>query len=197
MALGAPERVSALNDPEEWPRLGDFRQVMMYLDLISYLPDDILVKLDRASMAVGLEGRVPLLDHRVIQFAWRLPQRMKARDGESKWILRRLLANYVPADVRSRPKQGFSVPVEEWVREPLRDWAEALLDEARLRQEGYFDAAEVRKLWSRHLAGSANSKKLLWSVLMFQAWLDRERPGERSASTGQEMSSVVTQSVAG
>ncbi len=184
---GAPEEISSLNDPAEWARLGDFRHVMMYQDIVSYLADDILVKLDRASMAVSLEGRVPLLDHRVVEFAWRLPHRMKARDGESKWLLRRLLGRYVPDEVRARPKQGFSVPIEDWVRGPLRDWAESLLDPARLADEGYFDANAVRGVWSRHLAGAENSKKLLWSVLMFQAWLDRERPGNASSSVSETL----------
>jgi asparagine synthase (glutamine-hydrolysing) len=148
---------------------------MMYLDTLTYLPDDILVKLDRATMAVSLEGRVPLLDHRVAEFAWRLPLSMRIRQRQGKWILRQVLYRYVPHEMVDRPKSGFGIPLAIWLRGPLRDWAGSLLDERRLRQEGYFNAAPILKAWQEHLSGRVNWEYHLWSVLMFQAWLDESR----------------------
>lgn len=147
----------------------DYRSWMMALDAVSYLPDDILVKVDRAAMALGLETRVPLLDPRVIEYAWRLPRAYRERAGAAKWALRQVLYRHVPADLIDRPKQGFSVPVAAWIRGPLRDWAESLLDERGLREQGILDARRVRGMWRRHLAGE-DSCPVMWNVLMFQAW---------------------------
>ena len=147
-------------------------QRMMAQDCVTYLPDDILAKVDRAAMSVSLETRVPLLDHRVIELAWRMPFSFKVRNGQSKWPLRQILHKYVPRSLIERPKKGFGVPVDEWLRGPLRTWAETLLDPKRLEAEGYFDAKGITCRWRAHLQGRENWRDSLWLVLMWQSWLE-------------------------
>jgi asparagine synthase (glutamine-hydrolysing) len=172
---GARELPIGISTPAAWPRLDDYTERMMFFDQISYLPDDILVKVDRASMAVSLEAREPLLDHRLIEFAWRLPLHTKLRNGEGKWILKKLLSRYVPPSLVERPKMGFGLPIDHWLRGSLRDWAESLLGEERLRADGFFDVAAVRDKWKAHLARQGEWQQYIWTVLMFQAWLDARR----------------------
>jgi len=158
-------------------RIPDFAERMAFLDTATYLPDDILTKLDRASMSTGLETRVPLLDHRVVEFAWSLPKHMRLRRGESKWLLRQVLYRHVPRRLIDRPKTGFAVPIAAWLRGPLRDWAEDLLDERRLRADGLFEPAPIRAAWADHLAGRGNHWQALWGICMAQAWHDRWAEG--------------------
>jgi len=173
IVLHAHEPPSMLTDRKSWPNVGDFTQRMMYLDLVTYLPDDILTKVDRAAMGVSLETRVPFLDHRLVEFAWRLSPAMKIRNGQGKWILRQLLNRYVPQEMIERPKMGFGIPIDAWLRGPLREWAEELLSEQRLGEEGFFAPASIRRKWGEHLSGRYNWQHHLWTVLMFQAWNDK------------------------
>jgi asparagine synthase (glutamine-hydrolysing) len=174
ISLGAQEPRSKLVDLMQDAPLATFEEAMMYWDLMTYLPGDILVKVDRAAMAVSLETRVPMLDHRVIEFAWGLPLDLRIRGGQGKWLLRQLLYRHVPQQLLDRPKMGFGVPLDRWLRGPLRDWAESLLGEARLRNEGFFDPGPVLHKWRQHLTGTHNWAYLLWDVLMFQGWLEAQ-----------------------
>jgi asparagine synthase (glutamine-hydrolysing) len=180
--ISDPEQVViGANEPPTWlaevgmkSSFGDPKLHMMLMDAMTYLPDDILVKVDRAAMANSLETRVPLLDHRVVELAWSLPMSMKIRDGKSKWILRQVLYQYVPKQLIERPKAGFSIPLGDWLRGPLREWVEGLLDEGRLRREGFFNVQYIRAKWLAHLEGKRNNQSLLWNVLMFQTWLEEQ-----------------------
>jgi asparagine synthase (glutamine-hydrolysing) len=165
-------------DPARRPDFGgNPEHTMMFLDTVAYLTDDILVKLDRASMGTSLEARVPLLDHRVIEFAWRMPLSVKLHGGKgTKWPLREVLHRYVPRALVDRPKQGFHMPIADWLRGPLRDWAESLLDERRLRDSGTFDPRPIRKKWTEHLAGTTRWDYHLWTVLMFESWVEANSP---------------------
>ena len=170
IVLDAHEPLTAITDPSNKINLPDLRQRMMFLDLITCLPDDILVKLDRAAMSVSLETRVPFLDHHIVEFAWRLPVSMKYKNGKGKWLLRQLLYRHVPQQLVDRPKMGFSLPIDAWLRGPLKEWAESLLNPSRLNQEGFFDAVQIHNKWQEHLSGKRNWHYQLWDVLMFQAW---------------------------
>jgi len=154
--------------------LTDLTQRMMYLDMISYLPDDILVKVDRATMGVSLESRIPFLDHRIVEFAWRIPLSMKIRNNQGKWLLRQVLYQYVPKELIERPKMGFGIPLDSWLRGPLKEWAENLLAKNRLKEEGFFHTNLIQQKWEEHLSGKRNWQYYLWNVLMFEAWLEQQ-----------------------
>ncbi|OMG71785.1 asparagine synthase (glutamine-hydrolyzing) [Burkholderia ubonensis] len=175
IALAGQEPPTPLDTASAWPADLTFAEQAMAIDTLTYLPTDILTKVDRAAMAVSLETRMPFLDHHVVEFAWRLPAALRLPDGQSKVLLRRLLDAYVPASLIDRPKQGFCAPIDHWLRGSLRDWAETLLHPARLREEGFFDAAAVERLWRQHQTGRMNWQHQLWTVLMFQAWLEAQR----------------------
>ncbi|KVE32742.1 asparagine synthase (glutamine-hydrolyzing) [Burkholderia sp. TSV86] len=174
LVLTGREPHTLLDAPDAWPAGLTFAEQAMMVDALTYLPTDILAKVDRAAMAMSLETRMPYLDHRVVEFAWRVPAVLKVPDGQQKWLLRRLLYRYVPRQLIDRPKQGFCAPVGDWLRGELRDWAAALLEPVRLRAEGFFDAAHIERQWQQHLAGRMNCQHPLWAVLMFQAWLDAQ-----------------------
>jgi asparagine synthase (glutamine-hydrolysing) len=170
MVAGGFEPHGVLWDESVKETIPGFVERMQFLDLVTYLPDDILTKIDRASMAVGLEARVPLLDHRVVAFAFRLPDRFKRRNRKNKWLLRQVLNRYVPSELVERPKMGFALPLDDWLRGTLRDWAESLLEPSRLSADGLLDPEPITLAWREHLAGRRNWQYQLWTVLMLQAW---------------------------
>jgi asparagine synthase (glutamine-hydrolysing) len=167
------EPATAFTDEEQWPKTSDSLRRIMYLDLVTYLPDDVLTKLDRASMAVSLEARVPLLDHRVVEFAMQVPHRLKIRNQQGKWLLRQVLHRYVPKELFDRPKMGFNVPIGAWLRGALRPWAEELLGEQLLSKHDLVDSDLIRRKWTEHINEDCNWGHQLWNVLMFQAWQRR------------------------
>lgn len=174
VVLGAHEPQTLLSDARAWPQTDCFEHAMMAMDAQTYMADDILVKVDRAAMANSLETRVPMLDHRVVELAWRMPLNLKIRDGQGKWLLRQVLYRHVPKALIERPKMGFGIPLDSWLRGPLRDWAEDLLDESKLKDQGYFRPEPIRRVWGEHVSGRRNWQHHLWDVLMFQAWLQEE-----------------------
>jgi asparagine synthase (glutamine-hydrolysing) len=189
----AAEPLDALATPGQWPPLPTATERLMYLDAVTHLPGQMLTKVDRATMAVSLEGRIPLLDPRIIEFAGRLPLPLKVRGGRGKWVLRQLAYRYVPRALLDRPKHGFNVPLSAWLRGPLRPWAEALLDERRLREEGHLAAGPVRRVWDDLVRGRTNRTYEVWTVLMFQAWLAAQRGARAPMPAG---ASVVRLSAA-
>lgn len=174
VVINGQEPITLLTNPAAWPKTDCLEHAMMAMDAQTYMSDDVLVKVDRAAMANSLETRTPMLDHRVVELAWKMPLDYKIRDGQGKWLLRQVLYKYVPKDLIERPKAGFGIPLANWLRGPLREWAEALLDEKRLGQEGYFHPAPIRKIWLEHLSGKKNWQYHLWNILMFQAWLENQ-----------------------
>jgi asparagine synthase (glutamine-hydrolysing) len=175
IVIGGHDLQTSISDTAGWPRVSDFTHRMMHLDMETYLPGDILTKVDRAAMGVSLEGRIPLLDTKLIEFAWTVPYSMKVRQSRGKWLMRETLYRHVPKHLIDRPKRGFGVPMEHWLRGELRDWAEDLLSESRLRREGYFHPAPIRQKWQEHLSGIRNWHFYLWDILMFQAWLQHQK----------------------
>jgi asparagine synthase (glutamine-hydrolysing) len=173
VVIGVEDTRKSLYRDREEQCFRDVEHLMMYLDLRTYLPDDVLVKIDRAAMGIGLETRVPFLDHRLVEFAWRLPLNLKLRHGKGKWILRKVLNRYIPGHLFERPKKGFSVPIDAWLRGPLRPWAERLLDKERLTRDGIVHPEPIRAKWHEHLSGKQNWQDQLWNVLMLQIWLER------------------------
>jgi asparagine synthase (glutamine-hydrolysing) len=177
IVIGGSEPETAVDALSASAGVPGLAERMMLLDIASYLPDDILVKVDRAAMSTSLEVRSPLLDHRVVELALRLPVSLKVRDGTSKWVLRQVLARHVPPALTDRPKTGFGAPIARWLAGPLHDWAEALLAPDRLEREGFFRPDPIRTMWEENVAGRRRWHNHLWPVLMFQAWLERERAG--------------------
>lgn len=173
VVLGSKEPLTALTDPERRIVVDDPILQMMALDTVTYLPDDILVKVDRSAMAVSLETRVPFLDHNVFELAWKMPLSIKLKSGQSKWCLRQILYKYVPKELIERPKMGFAVPLDSWLRGPLLEWAENLLNHERLVSEGFFDANIISSMWQEHKSGKRNWQYQLWDILMFQAWFEK------------------------
>jgi asparagine synthase (glutamine-hydrolysing) len=158
--------------PELWPEFDNLIESMMFADMMTYLPDDLLTKVDRATMAVSLEARAPFLDHRVVEFAWQLPMHMRMRDGNTKWLIRRVLDRYIPRILVDRPKRGFSVPIASWLRKELEPWAEELISRKRLLNDGLLDSHAVQLTWNEHQSGRKDQSAVLWNILMLQSWLD-------------------------
>jgi asparagine synthase (glutamine-hydrolysing) len=175
IVINGTEPKTLFDSYDKLPNLPSIQEQMMYLDAVTYLPDDILTKVDRASMAVSLEARVPLLDHRVVEFGWKVPTSLKYHRGQRKWLLRQVLYKYLPQELMDRPKMGFGVPIEHWLRGPIREWAESLLNEQRLHQEGFFTPEPIQNMWKEHLSGERKWHYYLWDVLMFQLWLDHNQ----------------------
>lgn len=174
LVIGSYEPTTLASSYNAWPQTDSFEHTMMAIDAQTYMTDDILVKVDRAAMANSLETRVPFLDHRIVELAWKMPLEYKIRNGEGKWLLRQVLFRYIPKELIERPKMGFGIPLHDWLRTSLRDWAEALLDENILRQQGYFRPEPIQKMWLEHLSGKYNHQHHLWDILMFQAWLENQ-----------------------
>tara|TARA_Y100001960_G_scaffold137487_1_gene145836 strand:- start:484 stop:2373 length:1890 start_codon:yes stop_codon:yes gene_type:complete len=174
LVIGSMQAEYVLNTEHLQPRTDNLIHMMMALDMQCYLPDDILTKVDRAAMAVSLETRVPFLDHLIVEFAWTLPTAFKLRGGAGKWPLREILKNYIPDRLLNRPKMGFGIPLANWLRSDLRDWAEDLISQEKMSQQGFFRVQIIRKIWNEHLKGEKNNANLLWNVLMFQSWLESQ-----------------------
>jgi len=173
LVLNSSEPKTIFDEFKGLSYISDFYEKMMLIDLVTYLVDDILTKVDRASMSVSLEARVPILDHRVVEFSKRVPLNLKIKNGKGKWILRQVLYKYVPKELIERPKMGFGVPIDKWLRGPLREWAEELLSEDKLKKERFLNPKPIRQKWEEHLSGKRNWQYHLWDVLMFEAWLER------------------------
>nr|MBA2771847.1 asparagine synthetase B [Sphingomonas sp.] len=175
VVIDGPERSGLVDDLELRDRFPDLVAYMRFLDIATWLPGDVLTKVDRASMAVSLEARAPLLDHRLVEFSFRIPSSLHLREGQGKWLLRKVLERSVPRHLWDRPKTGFGVPMDRWLRGPLRDWAEALISRESLESTGLLRPEPVQLLWQRHLSGRANAQYQLWPVLMLLAWLEQWR----------------------
>ena len=170
LVLGLSEKEGKFCDPDSWGRFADDISWMQYLDMLTYLPDDVLTKVDRASMAVALEVRVPLLDHRVVELSWKLPRRFKVRGGTSKWLLRQVAYKFLPKELLERPKMGFGVPIDDWLKGPLKEWACDLLNPSSLSRVGLINPVPIVEKWKEQQSGARSGQHFLWNVLMFEAW---------------------------